>query len=129
MLVQAVRELADRRGLTGSVHADHEQDARLLGEREPSLSVALEHLRDGLLEPLEELGLAPGLALLEAADEVDRGGNSDVRLDQGLLDPLPRLLVGRVEEEILGERSPAPRKRFTEPPQPTLALLRFLGRP
>ena len=83
---------------------------------------------DDLLQPLDELLLAPGLALLEALHDLDGRGHAAVGGDQRLLDALPGLVVAGVEEEVARERLPACRERFAQPPEPAAALLLVLGR-
>ena len=102
MLPQPVSEFADRRRLPGSIHTHDEDDARDRGNREPTVAVWRNELRDHLLEHVEKLGFAPGLPLLQATDDLDGRRDADVGLDQCFLDALPRSFVGGIEEEILG---------------------------
>jgi hypothetical protein len=67
------------------------------------------------------------LALLEAADDLDRRRHTDIGLDEGLLDPLPRCVVCGVEEELLRERPAAARERVAQPPKPALPTFLFSG--
>ena len=75
--------------------------------REPLLPVDRDEIGDDLLQALDELRLARGLALLEPPDDLDGRGHPAVGRDQRLLDPLPRLVVAGVEEELARERLPA----------------------
>ena len=90
MLIEVVRELADRRRLAGAVDADDEEDARLLSDAQrPRLPKHGRRLLDE--RPGEIAGYAAGL---EPLDELGRGGHADIGGDQRLLEPLPRLVVG-----------------------------------
>src|SRR5581483_6488247 len=113
VLAQAVRELADRRRLAGAVDADHEDDARSFPDRErPRLA---EERRGLLCKRLVQVAeLRPRL---EPPDELRGGAHADVRGDQRLLEPLPRLLVLRVERgggELLRQRSAALSERVAQ---------------
>ena len=75
-------------------------------------------------------------ARLEPPHELGRGGDADVGLDQRLLEPLPREIVGRVERsgcDLLGERAPRLRQRLAQtceaPGAPLLRLGRGIGLP
>ena len=64
-------------------------------------------------------------ARLEPPHELGRRGNADVASDQRLLEPLPRLVVGRVEprrRELGGERLAALRERLAHPAEEAGAL-------
>ena len=109
VLAQAVRELADRRRLPSSIHADDEQDGRLAGEVEAGRLA--EELRDLVAERLVEVGQLA--ARLEPADELGRRRDADVARDQRLLEPLPVGGVARIERrrgELGGERLPRARQ-------------------
>src|SRR5439155_1727419 len=59
-------------------------------------------------------------ARLETADQFRGRGDADVGRDQRLLEPLPRLLVARIERggrELLRQRAPALAERFAQAPQ------------
>ena len=113
MLVEVVGELADRRRLPGAVDADDEENARLVAHRErPRLP---EHRRRFLDERLGEI--AGHAARLEPLDELGGGRHADVGRDQRLLEPLPGLVVGRVEGgcgELAGQRAPALAERVAQ---------------
>ena len=56
-------------------------------------------------------------ALLEPPDELGRRGNADVRLQQRLLEPLPRKSVIRIERgdlDLLRQRAPRLRQRVAQ---------------
>ena len=93
VLAELAGELADGRRLPGAVDADDEDDARARVERERR------RLAEQGLDLLDErvLEIAGDAARLEPAHELGRGGHADVAADQRLLEPLPRLVVGRVE--------------------------------
>ena len=65
----------------------------------------------------DEVVLRRGPALLQAPDDLDRGRHADVGGDQRLLDPLPGLVVGRIEEhggELARSASAAGRERVAQ---------------
>ena len=127
VVAKARRKLADGCGLSGAVHADHEDHRRLLAQSQSAAAVGGHHLLDELLEALDELALVRRLARLELLDELDGGGHADVRANQRLLDALPRVRVGRVEEELLGERLAASCERLTQAPEPASPALRLVS--
>ena len=104
---QLVRELPDRRRLPGAVDADDEDHAtgrsataRVGGSPR---SVSISSARATPRSPIVAAGLEP-------AHELRRRRNADIGLDQRILEPLPRLLVSRVERrcgELLRQRAPA----------------------
>ena len=118
-----MRELADRGRLARPVDADDEHDGRLPVEGEALLAVHGDHLGDHLLEPFEQVCLTGRVPSLELLDDLDGRRNAAVGRDEGLLDPLPRLLVARVKDELAGQRLTARRKRFAQAPEPAAALL------
>ena len=68
---------------------------------------------------------------LEAADQLSGCANAHVALDQRLLEPLPVLVVARIEGrggELAGERAPALAERVAEPSEEALLLLSSLLR-
>jgi len=69
---------------------------------------------------------------LEALHELGGGRNADVGGDQGLLEPLPRCLVARVEgrcADLFGQRPAAAAERVAEPREhPAPAVLRLRTR-
>ena len=95
-------------------------------EAEPLLPLDRDEIGDDLLQAVDELGLARGLALLEALHDLDRRGDAAVGRDQRLLDPLPRLVVARVEEELARERLPARGQRLAQAAEPAAPLLLVL---
>ena len=106
MLGELARELADRRRLPGAVDADDQDHARLAVERERR------RLAEERLDLLDErlLQVAGHAARLESADELCGRRHADVAGDQRLLEPLPRIVVRRVEGgrgELGRERTPA----------------------
>ena len=115
------RELPDRRRLAGPVHADDEHDRRAAGQVEARRAAEerLYLLDETILEP------ARGSPELEPADELGRRRDADVAADERLLEPLPRIRVGRVERglrELLGERAPALRERVAHAGEHACAL-------
>ena len=106
VLAELLRQLADRGRLAGAVDADDEDHRRLGAQIEAGW-------------PAQELGglfaergaqLAGDLARLEPLDELCRRRNPDVGRDQRLLEPLPGLVVARVERgrrNLLRQRAAA----------------------
>ena len=87
------RELPDRRGLAGAVHADDEHDRRLRGDVEARRAAEQRlHLFD---ETVLQTARRP--PQLEATNQLGGRGHADVAADERLLEPLPRVSVGRVE--------------------------------
>ena len=111
-LLEAVGELADRRRLPRAVDADDEDDRRRPIERQALLALDRDELGHDLLQPLDELLLARGLALLQALHDLDSRRDAAVGGDQRLLDPFPRLLVARIEQQLAGQRLPAGGERL-----------------
>ena len=76
---------------------------------------------------------SPELAAgLEPADQLRGGANADVAADQRLLEPLPVLLVARIEGsrgELAGERAAALPERIAQTAEESGALLLALLRP
>ena len=128
MLAELLRELADRRRLAGAVDADDEDHARLRADVQRRRLA--EQLRDLLRERLAEIAeLAAGL---EPANELGGGAHADVAADQRLLEPLPVLLVARIEGsrgELAGERAAALPERIAQTAEESGALLLALPRP
>ncbi len=128
VLAELLGELADRRRLAGAVDPDDEDHARLRGDVQ-GRGLA-EQVGDLLRERLAEVAeLAAGL---QAADQLRSRPDPDVTADQRLLEPLPVLLVARVEGrggELARERAPALAERVAQAPEEALALLRALLRP
>jgi hypothetical protein len=127
VLAQLLRQLPDRRRLAGAVDADDEDHARAAGEvQRPRLA---EHLGDLLGERPVQVGQL--VAGLEPADELGGRADTDVALDQRLLEPLPVLVVAGVERgcgELAGERAAALAERVAQPAEEAVALLgRLLG--
>ena len=93
MAVELTRQLADRRRLAGPVHADDEHDSGLVREveRRRLAEQCLDLLGERMLQAVEVA------ARLEPAHELDRRGHANVGGEQGLLEALPRLVVGRIE--------------------------------
>ena len=121
VLVELAGQLADGRRLSGAVDADDEDDARarLEGERRWLPEQRLDLLDERALE------LSGDAARLEPPYELGRRGNSDVASDQRLLEPLPGLVVGRVEprrRQLGGERLAALRERLAHPAEEARAL-------
>ena len=121
VLTQLLGELSDRGGLSGSVDADDEDDARTAVELERRRLA--EQSRHFFGERVLELAdLAPRL---QPTDELGGGGNADIASDQRLLQPLPCLVVGGIERrgrELGGERAAALRERLAHACEDTGAL-------
>ncbi len=121
MLGELARELADRGRLPRSIDADDEYDARFRVERECR---RLAEERFDLLD--QRLRERPGnAAALEPAYELGGCRDTDVAADQRLLEPLPRLLVRRVEGgggELRRQCAPALRERLAHPTEEAGAL-------
>ena len=117
-----VRELPDRRRLPRPVDADHEDHARpFLDVHGPRIAEQGGRLLD------ERLGQIAGhTPRLQPPDELGGGRNSHVGGDQRLLEPLPGLLVARVEGgfgDLVGERPPALAQRVAQAPEEAFPLL------
>ena len=128
VLAQLLRQLADRRGLPRAVHTDHEDHARLTGEIERA--GLAEHLGDLLGERPVQVGQL--VARLEPAHELGGRADADVALDQRLLEPLPVLVVARIEgrgRELAGQRAAALAERVAQASEKAFALLGRLLRP
>ena len=128
VLAELLRELADRRRLAGAVHADDEDHGRLV--RDVEARRLAEERRHLLRERRREVGELA--ARLEPAHELGRGAHADVGREQRLLEPLPRLVVVRVERrdrDLLGERAAAARERVAQPAEEPGALDLGLVRP
>src|SRR5215210_8467328 len=103
MVAEFLGELPDRRRLAGSVDADDEDHRRLrvqIDRRWPA-----EEARRLVAQCFAEV--AEVATCLQTLDELGRGRNAHVRGDQRLLEPLPGLVVARIEgggRELLGER-------------------------
>ena len=119
--------LADRRGLAGAVHAHDQQHRRLMGHVDAVIADP-GNLRQQLTQtPLEfvsscDRALA-GLAL-EALHDLGGRAGSDVRVDQDLLEALPRLVVERPGEggsELAAERFTRLREVLAQPPEEAAA--------
>ena len=121
-------ELADRRRLAGAVDADDEDDGGRV--RDVERRRLAEQRRDLLGERLAELGQL--LPRLEPPDQLGRRAHADVGVDQRLLEPLPRGVVGRVERrdlDLLGQRAPRLAERVAQPAEePALRLVVSAGR-
>ena len=112
MLRELAGELADRRRLSGPVHADDEDHARTCVEHE------LRGRSEDVLDLRDERVAEPArdAARLEPAHQLGGRGHADVAADERLLESLPRLVVRRVETRgrelgrqrlpTLGERVP-----------------------
>src|SRR5215207_658557 len=103
-------KLSDRRGLARSVDADDEDDTGALRDGQAAIAVSRDELGHNFLESLDELLLRRGLALFKASDDLDRRRNTDIGLDERLLDPLPRSVISWIEQELLRESAPAARE-------------------
>ena len=108
VLVKLAGELADRRRLPRAVDADDEDHARLGLERERRrlAEERLDLLDEGVLE------IAGDPARLEPPHELGRRRDADVASDQRLLEPLPRLVVGRVERRPTRAAAVSARRLF-----------------
>src|SRR5262245_1978611 len=105
LAIEPVRELGCGRGLAGAVDADNEKDMGALARRK------LDRLRPGRKHACDLRGddLAHGLwrksplvaALRQPLANARRHPDAEIGLDQGLLDPVERLLI----ELALGERA------------------------
>jgi hypothetical protein len=127
VLAELLRELSDRGRLAGAVDADDENHARRRGQVERA--GLAEHVGDLLRERSTEV--AELVACLEPADELGGGADAHIALDQGLLEPLPVLVVSGIEGrsgELAGEGAPAFAERVTEPSEEALLLLGGLRR-
>ena len=121
MLVQLAGQLADGRRLPRAVDADDEDHAR------GRLECERRWIPEQRLDLLDEraLEISRDAARLEPSYELGRRGNPDVASDQRLLEPLPGLVVGRVEprrRELGGERLAALRERLAHPAEEAGAL-------
>src|SRR5207249_1497123 len=68
---------------------------------------------------------------LEPQDELGRRAHADVRVDQRLLEPLPRLVVSRIEcsrRQLLRQRPAALRERLAQPAEEAALLVLGLVR-
>src|SRR5205823_2321662 len=77
-----------------------------------------EHRRGFVGERLGEV--ADLAARLQSPDELCRCRNAHVSCDERLLEPLPGLVVGRIERgrgKLIGERSPALAERVAQAPE------------
>ena len=86
-----------------------------------------EHRRRLLDERLDQI--ADDAPRLEPLDELGGGGDSDVRRDQRLLEPLPGLVVGGIERrgrELAGQRAAALAERVAQLPEEAGLGLLFL---
>ena len=129
-LVQAARQLSDRRRLPGPVHAHHENHGRCAVELEPRFAGRRHELDDHLLERCQQLRLRPGLAGFEAPHDLDRRRDSTVGREQCLLDALPGLVVARIEDggsDLAGQRLAAGREGIAESGEPAPRALVQLG--
>ena len=89
-----------------------------------------QHLGDLLCERGVQVGQL--VAGLEPAHELGGRADTDVALDQGFLEPLPVLVVARIEGgrgELAGERATTLAERVAQAPEEALALLDRLLRP
>jgi hypothetical protein len=104
------RELADRRGLAGSVDADDEDHGRLVSNVEDRrLAEELRHLlREGGVQ-IRELS-----ARFEPPHELRGGPDADVTGDQRLLEPFPVRVVAGIERRRRGELARERPARFRE---------------
>ena len=126
VLAQLLRELADRRRLAGAVDADDEDHRRLV--RDVERRRLTEERGDLLRERAREL--AQVLPRLEAPDQLRGRAHADVRVDQRLLEPLPRRVVLGIErrdDDLLGERTARLAERLAQAAEETAALLVGLG--
>ena len=126
MLTELLSELADGRRLAGAVDADDEdhRGLRAEGERRRRAEQLLDLLRERLAE------VAHLAARLEPPHDLRRRANADVAVDERLLEPLPGLLVARVERacgDLGRERAPALRERVAQPAEEA-GPLRLVGR-
>src|SRR5215210_508326 len=102
MVAEFLGELPDRRRLAGSVDADDEDHRRLrtqIDRRWPA-----EEARRLVAQRVAEV--AEVATCLETLDELGRGRNAHVRRDQRLFEPLPGLVVARIERggrELFGQ--------------------------
>ena len=125
VLAELLRQLADRRRLPGPVDADDE-DHRRFGAQVEARRAAQE-LRGLVAERGAQL--AGYLARLEPLDELGRRRDPDVGRDQRLLEPLPCLVVARVERrrrDLLGQRPAALPERVTQAREEAGLLVRRL---
>ena len=113
VLAELLRQLADRRRLPGPVDADDEDHGRLGAQVEARR--AAQELRGLVAERGAQL--AGDLARLQPLDELGRRRDPDVGRDQRLLEPLPGLVVARVERrrrDLLGQRPAALPQRVAQ---------------
>ena len=113
VLAELLRQLADRGRLPGPVDADDEDHGRLGAQVEARR--AAQEL--GGLVAERGAQLAGDLARLEPLDELGRRRDPDVGGDQRLLEPLPRLVVARIERgrrDLLGQRPAALAQRVAQ---------------
>jgi hypothetical protein len=105
VLAQPHRELPDRRRLARPVDADDEDHGGPFVDIEgPGFAEQLRQLVDQRSREVGDVA-----ALFEPPNHLRRRGNADVGGDERLLEPLPRRLVGRVEDgglELLRQRAP-----------------------
>ena len=87
---QSVRELADRHGLPGAIHADHHHH-REAAEVDVEVVAARQDLGDLVGDELRGIVVVP-VPLLHALDDRPRGLRSDVSANEDVLQPSPCLL-------------------------------------
>ena len=128
VLAQLLRQLPDRGRLPGPVDADHEDDAGTGGQvQRPGLA---EHLRDLLRECAVQVGQL--VACFQPSHELGRRADTDVALDQRLLEPLPVLVVAGIEgrgRQLAGEGAATLAERVAQAAEEAVALLRRFLRP
>ena len=98
----------------------------------PSVGGSPNRSRDLLGECFAELRHVT--ARLEPSDQLGRRTDADVGVDERLLEPLPRRVVGRIERrdlDLLGERAPRLRERLAQAAEEAALfvdrLLRLVG--
>ena len=126
MRLELQRQLPDRRRLSGPVHPDDQDHARLAGEGQARRATeqGLHLLGERILQLTD---LTP---LLEPPYELCSRRDADVAPEERLLEPFPRRVVARIERrrrKLLGERAAALRQRLAHPREDSRAL-RLVGR-